>query len=116
MNRKIKAADLPDFDMAEYLKSDEDVANYLTLVLERPVEKAHFVHDLMLKASEGAWQGILGYCSEPLVSADFLGRTESSIYDETQTIVAGELVKLVAWYDNESGFAHRLLDLVEALV
>lgn len=88
----------------------------LTLVLERPVEKAHFIHDLMLKASEGAWQGILGYCSEPLVSADFLGRTESSIYDETQTIVAGELVKLVAWYDNESGFAHRLLDLVEALV
>lgn len=43
MNRKIKAADLPDFDMAEYLRTDEDVANYLTLVLEEndPAELTH---------------------------------------------------------------------------
>ena len=43
MTRKIKAADLPDFDMAEYLKTDEDVANYLTLVLEEndPAELTH---------------------------------------------------------------------------
>jgi probable addiction module antidote protein len=43
MNRKIKAADLPDFDMAEYLQTDEDVANYLTLVLEEndPAELTH---------------------------------------------------------------------------
>lgn len=43
MTRKIKAADLPDFDMVEYLKTDEDVANYLTLVLEEndPAELTH---------------------------------------------------------------------------
>lgn len=43
MTRKIKATDLPDFDMAEYLKTDEDVANYLTLVLEEndPAELTH---------------------------------------------------------------------------
>ncbi|HVK99863.1 MAG TPA: type I glyceraldehyde-3-phosphate dehydrogenase [Dongiaceae bacterium] len=87
----------------------------LTLVLENEVSSAQAIHDLMHKASENEWQGILGYCAEPLVSADFLGRTESSIYDETQTIVTGEMVKIVAWYDNETGFAHRLLDLVEAL-
>ena len=87
----------------------------LTLVLERPVEKAHFIHDLMRTASDGVWKGILGYCDEPLVSADFLARSESSIYDETQTLVSSEMVKIVAWYDNETGYAHRLLDLVEAL-
>lgn len=88
----------------------------LNLVLERKVEKAHFIHDLMRTASEGVWQGIIGYCDEPLVSADFLYRSESAIYDETQTIVTDDLVKIVAWYDNETGYAHRLLDLVEGLV
>lgn len=88
----------------------------LTLVLERPAEKAHFIHDLMRTASNGVWKGIVGYCDEPLVSADFLGRTESTIYDETQTLVSDHMIKLVAWYDNETGYAHRLLDLVECVV
>ncbi len=87
----------------------------LTLALERKVANAAAIHDLMRSASEGPWQGILGYCDEPLVSADFLYRGESAIYDETQTIVTEELVKVVAWYDNETGYAHRLLDLVEIL-
>ena len=87
----------------------------LTLVLEKPVLDAQEIHNLMLRASHGEWKNILGYCNEPLVSADFLNRTESAIYDETQTIVTGEMVKLVAWYDNETGYAHRLLDLVEVL-
>lgn len=87
----------------------------LTLVLERPAEKAYFIHDLLRTASDGVWKGIVGYCDEPLVSADFLGRTESAIYDETQTLVSNHMIKLVAWYDNETGYAHRLLDLVEGL-
>ncbi|RLU03963.1 MAG: aldehyde dehydrogenase, partial [Ketobacter sp.] len=40
---------------------------------------------------------------------------ESAIYDETQTIVTDGMIKIVAWYDNETGYAHRLLDLVEML-
>lgn len=87
----------------------------LTLSLERPVTDAQAIHDLMRGASEGPWKGILGYCEEPLVSADFLGRTESSIYDETQTLISHDMLKIVAWYDNETGYAHRLLDLVEGL-
>lgn len=87
----------------------------LNLVLERPVERVHFIHDLMRTASEGVWKGIIGYCDEPLVSADFLQRTESAIYDETQTLISSDMVKIVAWYDNETGYAHRLLDLVEGL-
>lgn len=87
----------------------------LNLVLERPVERVHFIHELMRTASEGEWKGIIGYCDEPLVSADFLHRTESAIYDETQTLISRDMVKIVAWYDNETGYAHRLLDLVEGL-
>jgi glyceraldehyde 3-phosphate dehydrogenase len=88
----------------------------LTLVLDKKVVGAEQIHAAMQQASAGALNGILGYCREPLVSVDFLNQTESAIYDETQTIVTDEMVKIVAWYDNETGYAHRLLDLVEALV
>ncbi len=87
----------------------------LTLQVRQPLEGVEAVHQLMRAASEKEFSGIIGYCDEPLVSADFLNRTESAIYDETQTVVSGALVKLVAWYDNEIGYVHRLLDLVEAL-
>lgn len=87
----------------------------LTLALEQPIHSAQQIHDVMAQASQGGYKTIIGYCNEPLVSVDFLNRTESAIYDETQTIVTDEMVKLVAWYDNETGYAHRLLDLVEQL-
>lgn len=87
----------------------------LTLMLEQPVASVESIHSVMREASAGRLKGILGYCHEPLVSTDFLHRTESAIYDETQTIVTNGMVKIVAWYDNETGYAHRLLDLVEHL-
>lgn len=87
----------------------------LTLMLDKPVADVQQIHAAMQQASEGALKGILGYCHEPLVSVDFLHRTESAIYDETQTIVTEGMIKIVAWYDNETGYAHRLLDLVECL-
>ncbi|AUM13311.1 type I glyceraldehyde-3-phosphate dehydrogenase [Ketobacter alkanivorans] len=87
----------------------------LTLMLDKPVADVQQIHAAMKQASEGALNGILGYCHEPLVSVDFLHRTESAIYDETQTIVTEGMIKIVAWYDNETGYAHRLLDLVECL-
>ena len=87
----------------------------LTLILEHPVTGAGPIHRLLEQASRERYLGIIGYCREPLVSVDFLNRTESAIYDETQTIATEQMVKLVAWYDNETGYAHRLLDLVEAI-
>jgi len=87
----------------------------LTLMLDKPVADVQQIHTAMKQASQGALKGILGYCNEPLVSVDFLHRTESAIYDETQTIVTEGMIKIVAWYDNETGYAHRLLDLVECL-
>ncbi|MBN1862785.1 MAG: type I glyceraldehyde-3-phosphate dehydrogenase [Dehalococcoidales bacterium] len=63
-------------------------------------------------AAEGPLKGILAYCSEPLVSSDFKGNPASSIYDSLSTMVIGDnLVKVIAWYDNEWGYSSRLGDL-----
>ena len=51
-------------------------------------------------------QGILAVSSEPLVSIDIVGRKESSIIDTELTKVDGNLIKLVSWYDNETGYSH----------
>ena len=59
--------------------------------------------------------GLIGFNDEPLVSSDFNHRSESAIYDATQTRVQGDLVHIVAWYDNEWGYANRLLDWLTAL-
>jgi glyceraldehyde 3-phosphate dehydrogenase len=63
-------------------------------------------------ASEGSLKGILEYCSEPLVSSDFKGNRASSIFDSLSTmVIEGNLVKIIAWYDNEWGYSSRLGDL-----
>lgn len=56
--------------------------------------------------------GLIGYNDAPLVSVDFNHRPESAIVDVTQTRVQGDMVQVVAWYDNEWGYANRLLDWV----
>jgi glyceraldehyde-3-phosphate dehydrogenase/erythrose-4-phosphate dehydrogenase len=55
--------------------------------------------------------GILAVSTDPLVSIDIVGRKESSIIDAELTKVDGNLIKLVSWYDNESGYSARLIDL-----
>jgi glyceraldehyde 3-phosphate dehydrogenase len=69
------------------------------------------VNDAMRKAAAGPMKGILGVSDEPLVSMDFKGDERSSIVDSSTTnVVAGDLVKVAAWYDNEWGYACRLAD------
>jgi glyceraldehyde 3-phosphate dehydrogenase len=64
-------------------------------------------------AANGKLKGILEYCEEPLVSIDFKGNQHSSIFDALSTMVlAGNMVKVLAWYDNEWGYSCRLADLV----
>ncbi|HPF63311.1 type I glyceraldehyde-3-phosphate dehydrogenase [Lentimicrobium sp.] len=70
-------------------------------------------------AANGYLNGILQYTEDPIVSVDILGNPHSAIFDAGLTAVLGDknkLVKIVAWYDNESGYAHRLADLVEKFV
>jgi glyceraldehyde 3-phosphate dehydrogenase len=76
---------------------------------------ANDITELMSDAANGDFKGILGVCHEPLVSSDFIHRSESAIYDATQTMVLGPMIKLTAWYDNEWGYTHRLLDLLETI-
>ena len=64
------------------------------------------------KASEGFLKNILEYTSDPIVSVDILDNTHSCIFDAELTSVVGDLVKVVGWYDNESGYSNRLADLV----
>jgi glyceraldehyde-3-phosphate dehydrogenase type I len=66
------------------------------------------------KAAQGALNGILGYSDEELVSADIIGDSHSGIVDAASTrVVVDKVVKVLVWYDNEYGYAKRLLDLAE---
>ncbi len=62
-------------------------------------------------AAEGSLKGILEYCQDPIVSSDILGNTHSCIFDSELTMVIGNMVKVVGWYDNEAGYSARLADL-----
>ena len=79
------------------------------------IESGTSVEDLngtLRAAAEGPLKGILAYTDEPLVSSDFRGNPHSSIVDGLTTMVLGEtMVKVVAWYDNEWGYACRVADL-----
>jgi glyceraldehyde 3-phosphate dehydrogenase len=81
-----------------------------TAVLDRDVTKQD-VNDAMREYSTDAMLGILGYTEEPLVSMDFKGDTRSSIFSALDTLVIGNLVKAISWYDNEYGYACRLSDI-----
>jgi glyceraldehyde 3-phosphate dehydrogenase len=84
----------------------------LTANLSRTVS-AREVNDALRAAAEGPLQGILGVEDRPLVSIDFTGDPRSSIVDSLSTSVVGDnLVKVLAWYDNEWGYSCRVVDLV----
>jgi glyceraldehyde 3-phosphate dehydrogenase len=71
------------------------------------------VNEAFKKAAAGPYQGIIEYCTEPLVSMDFKGNPHSSIIDSLSTmVIGGNMVKILAWYDNEWGYSCRLGDLV----
>lgn len=64
-------------------------------------------------AAKKPFKGILGYETAPLVSSDFIGNTHSSVFDPALTMVNRNMVKVVAWYDNEWGYATRLAEFAE---
>jgi Glyceraldehyde-3-phosphate dehydrogenase/erythrose-4-phosphate dehydrogenase len=73
------------------------------------------VNKVLKEASEGEMKGILGYSEEPLVSMDYKGDPRSSIVDGLLTMVIDNMVKVVAWYDNEWGYSTRVVDLVKMI-
>jgi glyceraldehyde 3-phosphate dehydrogenase len=83
----------------------------LTLVLKKPTTDKE-INAAIQSAASGALKGILEYCDEPLVSADFIGNPHSSIFDSLSTkVIDGNFAKVLAWYDNEMGYATRVADL-----
>ena len=81
-----------------------------TAILTKEASKDD-IRAAMLECAQGSMKGILDVTDEPLVSSDLRGTSFSSVYSAVDTLVVGNLVKVVAWYDNEWGYACRVADL-----
>jgi len=87
----------------------------LVVQVEKPTI-AEQVNRVLKEAAEGPLKGILEYSDLPLVSSDYKGHDASSIVDSSLTMVmGGDMVKVVAWYDNEWGYSQRVVDLAELM-
>jgi glyceraldehyde 3-phosphate dehydrogenase len=71
------------------------------------------INAAMKTAAEGSLKGILGYTEDPIVSVDVIGCTDSCLFDAELTTVFNNLIRVVGWYDNETGYSNRLIDLVK---
>ena len=94
--------------------SDGSIAD-MVLTLKKEVNKEE-VNKVLKDASEAELKGIMEYTEEPIVSSDIIGNPHSSIVDGLSTMVLGDkskIVKVLSWYDNEWGFACRLIDLIK---
>jgi len=89
--------------------------NDITLLLNNDV-KIEQINNVLKKSANNELKGILEYTEEPIVSSDVIGNSHSSIIDGLSTNVIGnqgKLIKIMAWYDNESGFSNRLVDIIQ---
>jgi len=84
----------------------------VTITLDRDTTKEE-VNQFIKEASETYLKNILEYSEAPLVSTDIIGNPYSSIFDSKVTMVNGNLVKLLSWYDNEWGYSCRIVDLLK---
>lgn len=95
---RVPTASVADIDLVAELKRSVDPLT---------------VNDAFRRAARGGMKGIVGISDAPLVSSDFKGCRYSTMLDASCTqVVGGNLVKLIAWYDNESGYSSRLIDLI----
>lgn len=86
----------------------------ITFLVNKSVTKDE-INASFKKAAESNLKGILQYTEDPIVSSDIIGNPHSCIIDSLLTEVNGNLVKVVGWYDNESGYSNRLADLIKCL-
>ncbi|HCT74734.1 MULTISPECIES: type I glyceraldehyde-3-phosphate dehydrogenase [Psychrobacter] len=83
----------------------------VTFIFDMPDVSVEAIREVLKVASMGCLLDIMAYTDEPLVSSDFIHQTESLIIDGQQLMQVGEQYKVFAWYDNEWGYANRLLDM-----
>lgn len=86
----------------------------LVCEVEKPTT-AENINKLLEEAANGPLKGILGVSREPLVSIDYNGCSNSSTVDALSTMVNGNMVKILSWYDNEMGFSHRMVDTLNLI-
>jgi glyceraldehyde 3-phosphate dehydrogenase len=83
----------------------------LVAEMEKPVTKEE-INAAVKKAAEGPLKGILEYTEDPIVSVDVIGNPHSSVFDaESTSVMDGNFIKVIAWYDNEWGYSNRCVDL-----
>ena len=73
------------------------------------------VNTAFKEASKGKFKGVLEYTEDPIVSVDIVGNHHSCVFDAQMTSVIGNMVKIIGWYDNETGYSQRLIDLIHHL-
>lgn len=83
----------------------------ITFNVEEPVTIEE-INEAFKKASETSLKHILEYTEDPIVSIDIVGNTHSCVFDSLMTSVIGNMIKIVGWYDNETGYSSRILDLI----
>lgn len=83
----------------------------LTAILDKEAT-VDGINKAMKAAADGAMKGYLEYTEDPIVSIDIVGNPHSSVFDATQTLANGKLVKVFSWYDNEWGFSSRMVDML----
>ncbi len=86
----------------------------LTFVV-KTAPKTEDIIQKMREAAKGELKGILGITDDPIVSSDIIGNAFSCVFDVQLTSVVGNMVKIVAWYDNEAGYSNRLIDLCKRM-
>ncbi len=83
----------------------------LTLVVKKPVNSTQ-INQAFKESSDTNLKGIVSYTEDPIVSIDIVNSTYSCVFDAQMTSVIGHLVKIIGWYDNETGYCSRIIDLI----
>ncbi len=86
-----------------------------TATLSREVSREEINAAFKKASEEGPLKGYLQYTEDPIVSADIVGNPHSCIFDSELTLVLGKSVKVIGWYDNETGYSNRIADLMELM-
>ncbi len=94
---------------------DGSITDFVCIV--KRATTAEEVNKAFKKAAEGSMKGIIEYTDEPIVSSDVIGNMHSAVFDSQMTMVVDRvLVKVMAWYDNETGYSKRTVDILKMLI
>lgn len=93
---------------------DGSITDFVALVKKEVSIEA--VNAAFKEAAQGNLKGVMAYCEDPIVSVDIIGNSHSSIIDAPSTMVMGNLVKVVSWYDNEWGYSCRMVDMLKRMM